>query len=74
MDDDDAPLYPLIGYTAGIIEGAVALQLEFATCREDYASGEGESQQFVMTPEAAIELGKVLTERGQLAATSTRLV
>ena len=74
MDDDDAPLYPLIGYTAGIVEGAVAVRFEFATCRRDYASGEGESQQFVMTPEAAIELGKALMERGEMATARPRLV
>jgi hypothetical protein len=66
-DDDDAPLYPLLGYTAGVVEGVVALRFDFATCKADYASGEGESQQFVMTPEAAIEIGKALQERGALA-------
>lgn len=67
IDDDDEPLYPLLGFTAGVVAGAVALRLDFATCKEDYASGEGESQQFVMTPEAAIEIGKALQERGALA-------
>lgn len=67
IDDDDEPLYPLLGFTAGVVEGAVALRLDFATCKEDYASGEGESQHFVMTPEAAIEIGKALQERGTLA-------
>lgn len=67
MIDDDAPLYPLLGFTAGVIDGAVALRFDFATCREDYSAGEGESQQFVMTPEAAIEIGKALQERGALA-------
>lgn len=66
-DDDDAPLYPLLGFTAGIVEGAIALRFDFATCKADYATGEGESQQFVMTPEAAIEIGKALQERGSLA-------
>lgn len=74
MDDDDAPLYPIIGYTAGIVDGAIALRFEFATSRQDYASGEGERQQFVMTPEAAIELGRVLMERGELATAGLRLV
>lgn len=67
IDDDDAPLYPLLGFTAGIVEGAVALRFDFATSRADYATGEGESQQFVMTPQAAIEIGKALQERGALA-------
>lgn len=66
-DGDDAPLYPLLGFTAGVVQGAVALRFDFATCREDYSTGEGESQKFVMTPEAAIEIGKALQERGALA-------
>lgn len=43
------------------------LLFDFATYRSDYATGEAESQQFVMTPEAAIEIGRALQERGALA-------
>lgn len=68
-DEEDAPLYPLLGFTAGVVGGAVALKFDFATCRDDYATGQGESQQFVMTPEAAIEIGKALQERGAMALT-----
>lgn len=67
IDNDEALLYPLLGFTAGVLGGAVALRFDFATCRADYATGDGESQQFVMTPEAAIEIGKALQERGSLA-------
>lgn len=68
-EDDDAPFYPLLGFTAGLVQGAVAVRIEFATSREDYASGGSERQQFVMTPEAAIRIGKALQERGALALT-----
>jgi hypothetical protein len=74
LDDDDAPLYPLIDYTAGIVEGAIALRFEFATCRQDYASGEGEHQQFVMSPEAAIEIGSALIEQARVAKQGSALV
>lgn len=56
MIDDDAPLYPLLGFTAGVIDGAVALRFDFATCRDDYSTGEGERQQFVMTPRPPLRL------------------
>lgn len=65
--DDDAALYPLIGYTAGIIDGAIAVRLEYATTRAEYAAQAGQSIQFVMSPAAALELAEALRERGALA-------
>lgn len=65
--DDDAPLYPLIGYTAGIVDGAIAVRLEFATTRAEYAASAGQMMQFVMSPKAALELAEALRERGALA-------
>jgi hypothetical protein len=65
--EDDAPLFPLIGYTAGIIDGAIAVRLEYATTRAEYAGRSGPSIQFVMSPAAALELAAALQERGQLA-------
>ncbi|RZJ02093.1 MAG: hypothetical protein EON90_00405 [Brevundimonas sp.] len=62
-DDDDAPVYPLLGFSAGVMEGAVARRLDFATCKEGYASGDSVIHQFVMTPDAAIEIGRALLER-----------
>lgn len=53
---------------------AVALRMEFAVCRDDYEAGEGETQQFVMSPDAAIEIGTALVEQGRLAGSVTRLV
>lgn len=67
FDHDGPPLFPLIGFNAGVVDGAVALRLEFATCRDDYDASEGETQQFVMSPEAAIEIGAALIERGRAA-------
>ncbi|RZI98470.1 MAG: hypothetical protein EON90_13260 [Brevundimonas sp.] len=66
-DDDDAPVYPLISFTTGIIDGQIGLELEFATDREDYENRSGSLIATVMTPENAIEIGKALIERGQLA-------
>lgn len=67
IDEETAPLYPLLGYTVGVIDGAVAVRLEFATTREQYASRYGEMQQYVMPPEHALDLAKALTETGQMA-------
>jgi hypothetical protein len=66
-DNGEEVLFPLIGFATAVVDGAVALRLDFATTREEYASTDGEMQQFVMTPEAAVEIGKALQERGALA-------
>lgn len=64
---DDAPLYPLIGFTLAMVDGAVALELEIATDREGYEKREGSVIGTVMTPENAVEIGKALMETGQLS-------
>lgn len=73
-DSDDAPLFPVIGFNAGIVEGAIALRIEFAVCQDDYEAGAGETQQFVMSPAAALEIGTALIEQGRRAGTVTRFV
>jgi uncharacterized membrane-anchored protein YhcB (DUF1043 family) len=67
IDEETAPLFPLLGYTVGVIDGAVAVRLEYATTREQYASREGEGQQYVMSPEHALNLAKALSETGTMA-------
>ena len=74
LDRDDAPLFPLIGFNTGVVGKAVALRMEFAVCRDGYEAGDGETQQFVMSPDAAIEIGMALVEQGRLAGSMTRLV
>jgi hypothetical protein len=66
-DNGEEVLFPLIGYATAIVDGAVALRLDFVTTREEYASTSGEMQQYVMTPEAAIEIGRSLQQRGASA-------
>lgn len=73
-DSEDAPHFPLIGFNAGMVDGAVALRFEFAACREHYEAREGETQQFVMSPDAAIEIGSALIEQGRLAQSGGSLV
>jgi hypothetical protein len=73
-NDDDAPLYPLIGYTAGVVDGMIGLELEMATCREEYDKRSGSVLGVVMTPENAIEIGRELIRRGELAKPSAHLV
>jgi hypothetical protein len=74
FESDEAPFFPLIGFNAGMVDGAVALRFEFAACREHYEAREGETQQFVMSPEAAIEIGSALIEQGRLAQSGGSLV
>lgn len=66
-EDDDAPLYPLIGFTIGLVDGAVAVRFEYASSRAEWQSRAGESQQYVMTPENAVEIGRALVQTGELA-------
>lgn len=58
---------PVVGYTVGVLDGAVALELEGATTAEQLSALEGEATQYVLTPKAAIDLGRALMERGELA-------
>lgn len=66
IDDDDAPAYPVLGYNLAVVDGAVVVRIEYATTREQYASREGETQQYVMTPENAVEIGRSLVETARL--------
>lgn len=71
IDDTDAPVYPVIGYTLAVVDGAVVVRIEYATTREEYASRKGETQQYVMTPENAVEIGRALVETGELTQRPT---
>lgn len=70
--ENDARLYPLLGYAAGVIDSAVALRLDFATTRAGYAAGCSESQQYVMTADAAIDIGRALIQRGEFLRAGAR--
>jgi hypothetical protein len=61
-------MLPVLGFTAAVIDGAVSLKIKYATTRDGYRSGRGETQQFVMTPEAAVSIGAALIERGEMLA------
>ena len=67
IDDDDAPLYPVLGYNLAVVDGAVVVRIEYATTRDQYEAREGETQQYVMAPENAVEIGRALVETGELA-------
>lgn len=71
IDDEDAPLYPVIGFTLAVVDGAVALRFEYASTREQYEARAGETQQFVMTPDNAVEIGRAMIETGGLAQRPT---
>jgi len=64
-------MLPVLGFTASVIDGAVLLKIEYATTRQDYRAGLGETQQFVMMPEAAVSIGAALLERGEMLAKRT---
>ena len=64
-------MLPVLGFTAAVIDGAVLLKIEYAATREEYRAGLGETQQFVMMPDAAIAIGAALLERGEMLAKGT---
>jgi hypothetical protein len=72
IDEESAPLYPVIGFTIGVIDGVVAFRIEYAGTKAQYEAQAGEAQQFVMAPGAAVELGQALLERGELARGASR--
>lgn len=66
-DDEDAPLRPVVRFSAGLVEAAVALELVGAETVEQLLLLEGVTHRFVLTPDSAIEIGRALIERGTLA-------
>lgn len=66
IDDDETPIYPVLGFTLAVIDGAVALRIEYAATREQYEARDGEVQQYVMTPANAVEIGRAMVETGEL--------
>lgn len=66
-DDDEAPLRPVVQFSAGVMDEAVALELVAAETVEQLLLLEGRTSRFVFTPDAAIEIGQALIERGELA-------
>lgn len=72
-EDDETPLRPVVQFSAGIIDEAVALELVAAETVEQLLLQEGVTKRFVLTPDAAIEIGRALIERGELALRSGTL-
>ncbi|KAK0341713.1 hypothetical protein LTR94_025273, partial [Friedmanniomyces endolithicus] len=66
-DDDEAPLRPVVQFSAGVMDEAVALELVAAETVEQLLLLEGRTSRFVFTPDAAIEISQALIERGELA-------
>ncbi len=56
-EDDEAPLRPVVQFSAGIIDEAVALELVAAETVEQLILREGATHRFVLTADAAIEIG-----------------
>ncbi len=72
-EDDEAPLRPVVQFSAGIVDEAVAPELVAAETVEQLLMQEGVKERFVLTPDAAIEIGRALIERGELARRSGAL-
>lgn len=66
-DDDDAPVYPLLGYGTGEVDGAVVVSLELATNPEEYETRSGSWMSAAMTADHAIAFGKDLIAAGERA-------
>ncbi|WP_288758801.1 hypothetical protein [uncultured Brevundimonas sp.] len=67
MSDDEAPLRPVVQFSAGVVDEVVALELVAAETVEQLLLMEGRTSRFVFKPDAAIEIGQALIERGELA-------
>ncbi len=67
MSDDEKGLRPVVQFSAGIVDQAIALELVAAETVEQLLMMEGVTERFVLTPEAAIEIGQALVERGEMA-------
>ncbi|CAM2917512.1 hypothetical protein [Brevundimonas diminuta] len=67
MSDDGKGLRPVVQFSAGIVDQAIALELVAAETVEQLLLMEGVTERFVLTPEAAIEIGQALIERGEMA-------
>lgn len=65
-------MMPVVGYTIGVVEGAVALELEAATTEQQLKALTGDRVAYVLTPRAAIELGQALIERENWPISPTR--
>ena len=72
-EDDEAPLRPVVQFSAGIVDEAVAPELVADETVEQLLMKEGVKERFVLTPDAAIEIGRALIERGELARRSGAL-
>jgi hypothetical protein len=64
-DDDEPPIFPLLGYGTGIVDGTAVVSLELATDREEYDTREGSWVSAAMSGEQAIEFGNALIELGE---------
>lgn len=67
MSTERPCLRPVVQFSAGVIDEGVALELVAAETVEQLVMMEGVTERFVLTPEAAIEIGQALIERGELA-------
>lgn len=65
--EETAPLFPVLGYTVGVIDGAIAVRLDYATTADQYEGRSGERQHYVLSAEHALDLAKALAETGTLA-------
>ena len=66
-DDEDAPVYPLLGYGTGEVNGAIVVSFELATDQEEYETRVGSWISTAMSAENAIELGRALIQLGEQA-------
>jgi hypothetical protein len=67
---ENATLFPLMGFNVGDVARQVTLRLEFATRRTHLDAGNGKTLHFVMTREAATEIGTALLDQARRAEAS----
>ena len=73
LSEDEPPVYPLLSYGTGVIEGAVALSLEVAADSQAFETREGSWVSTAMSADDAIALGRQLISLGEQAGASGKL-
>ena len=70
--DGNVTFAPVAGYTIAMFyDQAIGLRVEFARTPDALSSGQTEAEQFILSPAQAMEIGKALMERAELAMRPT---
>lgn len=72
-DDDDVPIYPVLGYGTGTTDEAVVVSLELATDLEEYETREGSWISVALSADNALAFGQELIALAEQAKAGKRV-